>query len=227
LKLGLLEPQTDPLHSAAEILVRACQTERVTQLYACFSGGNDSLATAFVTSAHPAFAGCFHIRTGCGIPEATIHVREVCRRYGWPLHEVEPPARQYEDLVLEFGFPGPAAHRFMYSWLKERAIRAFVRDKKRFGRVGLVTGVRRSESRRRMGTAQPILREGSRVWIAPLLHWDSLEVRDFLAERRAPISPVVAALGLSGECCCGCYAEEASWTGLHSTSRRTLIGWTA
>jgi 3'-phosphoadenosine 5'-phosphosulfate sulfotransferase (PAPS reductase)/FAD synthetase len=195
------------------ILDAAFAQHECSALYACFSGGNDSLTVAHLVSQDPRFAGCVHVNTGIGVPEAAEHVRRVCAQFGWPLFELHPPARTYEDLVLEFGFPGPAAHRFMYSWLKERAVRRFVTEHKRDHRDHLVlaTGVRKTESKRRMGTAGEVQQEGGRVWAAPILHWSKCHTEHYIREHSLPVSPVVRKLGLSGECLCGAFADPGDY----------------
>jgi tRNA(Ile)-lysidine synthase TilS/MesJ len=94
---------------------------------ALFSGGYDSLVTTHLTMSYmeryypklPRFVA--HINTGIGIEETRTFVRETCKQYGWTLKEYTTEYN-YDDLAMEYGFPGPAMHGVMYIKLKERPI---------------------------------------------------------------------------------------------------------
>lgn len=204
----------EKLDSASAIIREALTTHRVVKSFVMFSGGRDSLATAFATWDLLPDPTLLHINTGIGIRQTREFVRATAKAQGWPLLEVHPPGRTFEGMVGTDGMPGPAAHFFTYVWLKERAVKAVVRAaKKQYGtgkqsdRVLLVTGVRREESRRRMGHVEPIYREGARLWCAPLSDWTGLDTREYLAARRVQHNPVSDILGYSGECLCGAYAK--------------------
>lgn len=194
---------------AFSILRGAIELYRASQVYACFSGGLDSLCATLIAAQHPFFKGCLHIDTGIGIPETTIYVTETCKAQGWPLTVITPPSRTYEDLVLKYGFPGPAAHRFMYRYLKERPLRAFIKQAKkhRSEKIILVTGVRRQESLRRMGNVQEHQVNGAIVWVAPLLYWSKFETNAYARAHQVQVNLVVEKLGMSGECLCGAFAR--------------------
>lgn len=177
-------------------------------VYALFSGGHDSLAATALTAKHPRFTAAAFINTGTGIPRTVEFVRETCREQGWPLVELAPDGQTYEDVVREYGFgTGPAAHSRAYFWLKKRQVRRLVREAKgeRGDRVLLATGVRRSESVRRMnaGISVPIRREGAQVWVNPILDWTGKGVSDFIDAEGLDRNPVVDVLHRSGECLCG------------------------
>jgi 3'-phosphoadenosine 5'-phosphosulfate sulfotransferase (PAPS reductase)/FAD synthetase len=106
------------------------------------------------------------------------------------------------------GFPGPASHRYAYIRLKERQLERLVREAKRHprDRLMLLTGVRRAESVRRMGTTAPIRRDGAQVWVAPRVDWSNERMRAYRAEHALPQSDVAALLHRSGECNCGAFA---------------------
>jgi 3'-phosphoadenosine 5'-phosphosulfate sulfotransferase (PAPS reductase)/FAD synthetase len=178
------------------------------------SGGYDSLCTthlafSYLHQAYPSLP-CFavHIRTGIGIEETSVFVRQTCALYGWPLEEWTTPS-SYQEIVLQYGFPGPAMHRLMYIRLKERPLMQMVRahKKARHDTILLVTGVRRQESRRRMGHVVPFHREGTRVWCAPLLDWHKEDILDYKSAFMLPSNEVVDLLHKSGECLCGAFAR--------------------
>lgn len=186
-------------------------------VYGLMSGGHDSLMATHMASQHPAFTGAVHVNTGIGVEETREFVRRVCREQGWPLMEYRATeqGQDYDELIMEHGFPGPFHHTKMYNRLKERALEALMRDTKahRLDRVMLVTGVRRAESRRRMGTVQPINRQGSKLWVAPLTWVDGTAKNAYITEHGLPRNEVVDLLHMSGECLCGAYAKpgELEW----------------
>ena len=187
--------------------------EPVVALYALFSGGHDSLTSTAIAAQHPRFTAVVHINTGIGIEETREFVRETCQAQGWPLIEAMPEHR-YEDLVLKRGgFPsGPKSHNSMYWYLKQKSLDRVVQAAKttRGDRVGLVTGIRVSESIRRLnaGISVPIRRKGAQLWINPILDWTALDCGRFMSEHGLPRNPVVDLLHRSGECLCGALARE-------------------
>lgn len=180
--------------------------------FGLFSGGHDSLAATALASKMPGFVAVAHINTGIGIRQTREFVRKTCKRQGWPLIELHPDGKTYEQLVRERGFPsGPKSHNAMYYWLKQRQVRRLVRTHKegRLGRVVLVTGIRRDESVRRMAKAEGMSRrEGAAIWENPILDWTARQVSDFIDSQGLKRNPVVDVLHRSGECLCGALAHR-------------------
>lgn len=197
--------------AAVNMLDSVAEEHRASGVWSLFSGGDDSLATAIVTSRAKSFRGCLHIDTGIGIPETQDFVIETCKRQGWPLkvYRAADQGQSYESLVIERGFPGPAMHFKMYNRLKERALRAFVRDYKTqlHDRLVLSTGIRRDESRRRMGRTQQISRDGVKIWANAIYIWSKFDCLDAIVRAGVPRNPVVELLHMSGECLCGSFAK--------------------
>lgn len=137
---------------------------------------------------------------------------EVCQEKGWPVEVIGPPAGTYETMVRKYGFPGPASHRYAYINLKEKPLQKFcTRQKSRpqaREKIMLITGVRREESVRRMGTVNPIQVDGSRVWVAPLTSWTGADVRRLLEMHSVRTNPMSEIFGFSGECWCGAFAKS-------------------
>ena len=208
-------PEDHPTRTASiedegfRILQEAVDAHRPVRVFALFSGGHDSLCAAHLASRSPRFDGCVHINTGIGIEETREFVRTTCRTHGWPLRELHPPM-SYEEIVLQWGSPGPAGHTMVYGRLKERCLRSLVREVKtsRSDRVVLVSGIRRQESVRRMGYVEPVQRDGARVWVAPLLNWSHDDKYAYIAANRLERNPVVDRLCMSGECLCGAFARK-------------------
>jgi 3'-phosphoadenosine 5'-phosphosulfate sulfotransferase (PAPS reductase)/FAD synthetase len=223
--LKLRDRVRSPIFEAHSIILRAVEKYRPVRAYALFSGGHDSLCAAHVAAAvladTPLWGGCVHVNTGIGVEQTRQFVRDTCARQGWPLREMHPPV-SYEEVVLRWGFPGPAGHTLVYNRLKERCLRRLVRETKsaygrsqswarrkqsRYDQVMLVTGVRRQESARRMGYIVPHQTEGSRLWVAPLVDWTEEDKRAYLAGCALPRNDVCDVLCMSGECCCGAFAR--------------------
>lgn len=197
------------VQSPEEVLKEAIATYSPVKVFALFSGGNDSLTTTHYAMSHGA-EEVVHVNTGIGIKETREYVRYTCKKYGWPLRELFPPDKTYEQFVLEHGFPGPQAHRYAYSWLKERSLRKLIQEVKvqYSDKVGLVTGVRNLESARRMGYVKPIHKDGAAVWIAPMFSYSKIDLANYRKEFNLEQSPVVEKFGMSGECLCGAFAHE-------------------
>jgi hypothetical protein len=133
----------------------------------------------------------------------------------------------YEDICAAHGMPGPGRHDIIYARLKQRCVRVLRREavRRRRDRVMFVTGVRLSESDRRMGHVKPITRDGREVWVSPILNWDNEDKYLYLVDNGIPRNPVKPVLGISGECCCGAFAKpgERAKIGTHYPDAIALI----
>jgi len=177
-------------------------------LFGLMSGGHDSLCATHLASQHPLFGGVVHINTGIGIEQTRDFVRDVCDDNGWTLYEYHPPV-PYDQIVKEYGFPGPTMHSLMYNRLKERGLRQLTREHKTEfkDRILLASGVRSLESTRRMGTTEPINKDGARVWVAPIHNWSNHDKNWYMTHHKLPRNQVVDLLHMSGECLCGAFAR--------------------
>ena len=173
-------------------------TERAT--YALFSGGHDSLVSTHKAMTDGDAEAVVHIDTGIGIPETKEFVKDTCNRHGWDLYIVSSD-HDYEDIVLEEQFPGPAVHIIMYSKLKERALRNVARwhDHKPV----LITGVRKDESDRRFRNVESRTEAGMWIWEANILEWSQRDVDAYIDNHDLQRSPVKQTYHHSGECLCG------------------------
>lgn len=210
------------MKESKRIMDEAINAYAPTKIFCLFSGGHDSqVATHYVMASYRHLSPeVVHIDTGIGIPETQQFVVDTCKKYGWPLKiyrasentkaDGTPDPMVYEDIVVANGFPGPGAHRIMYSKLKQRQVRRLVREhkEKRSDRIMLVSGVRRQESKRRMGTTEECYRDGAQVWVAPMLYMDSSDQRRYMLSNALSENPVKIKLCMSGECLCGAFAHE-------------------
>jgi 3'-phosphoadenosine 5'-phosphosulfate sulfotransferase (PAPS reductase)/FAD synthetase len=174
-----------------------------------FSGGNDSTVLAHLMRDQSTHA--VHANTGIGVEASRQFVRDTCHAWGLPLIEKHPnPEDSYEAHVLAHGFPGPGHHFKMYQRLKERALRKarseLVADPRR-ERVIFLAGRRREESQRRAAVPE-FEREGSIVWISPMVLWTALDLNTYRLMHDVPVNPVTQTLHMSGECLCGSFAQR-------------------
>jgi hypothetical protein len=118
----------------------------------------------------------------------------------------------YEKYVLRFGFPGQnhSQHTVMYRMLKDHSLSrciAQIRQKRRGYRLALLTGARRDESIRRMGTVQNIQMRKNDVWVNPIADWCKSDIHHYFNENNIERSIVAKTIGRSGECNCGVYGH--------------------
>ena len=174
-----------------------------------YSGGNDSTTLAHIFKKRADVA--IHANTGIGIEKTREFVRQTCAQWGLPLiEEHPPPGSTYRELVLDQGFPGPAHHWKMYQRLKERCLRQARRKlvtNPRKERVVFLAGRRREESSRRSNV--PISeRDGSVVWVSPLVYWTKADLNTYRSMYAVPRNEVSDLLHMSGECLCGAFAHR-------------------
>lgn len=199
-----------------ELMDSVVEEHKVTEFYALFSGGHDSLCALRIASAHPLFRGVVHLDTGTGIRQTKQFVVETSERFEWTLY-IQQPVWSYEQLIVRYGFPGAPAHGMMYRYLKERPLEQFLANKKAELRasgikkpvIGLVNGMRTLESARRMGYAKPVRVDKRGVWTAVVHNWHALDVQAYMTDHELPHNPVKDRLGISGECGCGAFAEPS------------------
>lgn len=182
--------------------------KKISNVCALFSGGNDSTILLYLFKDKVDFA--IHINTTIGIPDTFEYVSETCEALDITLKVYQSKEHDsYENLVSQFGFPGPAQHYLMYQRLKERALRIAVKDNNvpKKERIVFLSGKRRDESSRRM-LAPEFSREKSVVWIAPIINWTKSDINLYRKlNPEIPRNPVSDTLHMSGECMCGAFAK--------------------
>ena len=201
-----------PGREPGAIVASAAAMHSPSKMFVLFSGGKDSSVTLdYFWRNHPELlTGALHINTGIGLQSTTAFARKFCEERYIPFHEARAPL-SYEDIVAKYGFPGPSAHGKMYVWLKERALDAFVGLQKshRLDNIALVTGVRAEESKRRMGTTLDISKDGSKIWVAPLIDYSNRDMVRHRDEHSVPMSPASSTIHVSAECLCGAFGDPS------------------
>lgn len=210
-----------PGREPGAIVAQAFSIHSPSKAFVLFSGGKDSSVTLdYYWRNHPELlTGALHINTGIGLQSTRDFAKAFCDERGIPFHEARAQI-MFEDLVRrgwrskdgtrQRGFPGPAAHLFAYTWLKERALDAFTSLQKdhRLDNIMLVTGVRAEESKRRMGTTVDVDKDGSKIWVAPLIDFSDFDMARHRKTYSVPMSPASETLHISAECLCGAFGDR-------------------
>lgn len=216
-----MSEERNPTQSADAVIQTALGEASYDSVYALVSGGHDSLTAMHVAYAHPDIEldGLVHINTGVGIPETREFVKDRADALGLEFIEVSSTKNtddgrsMFGELVTKYGFPGPPVHRWMYVNLKEKPLSKWLTQAKtnaEDGKIGLISGVRRGESKRRMETisTEGIQEKLGAIWISPLADWTGIEVREYRRDNDLPMNPVVDTLEMSGECLCGSFGHR-------------------
>ena len=216
--VSIRPPLSIQIETARQILVDAIRQFNPKAVIGLYSGGNDSTVAMHLT--RDLLTHAAHIVTGIGIPSTTEFVHEQCRvLLDVPLIELVTPPEVYEKLLFQIrsghiqGFPGPSAHNVAYYYLKQKRLRElrgmFIKDNRK-DRVIFVNGIRSHESARRARRALscPIRREGSIIWVQPILNFDSQTMLDYRRAFDIPQCEASALLHRSGECLCGAFARS-------------------
>lgn len=197
------------------IIREAIDTYAPVAIYACLSGGNGSVPAVDWSMKNVPGCEVAHFNTGIGIERGRQWSRDLCRAKGWPLHEIkaEELGQSYDDLVRQYGFPGPDGHALMYQRLKERCVWELMRRAKvghpRNAKVLFITGIRHADSIVRTGyVGREVNKYRGQVWANPLYWWTDEENRAYRAASGIGPNPVAEELGMSGECGCGAYAQR-------------------
>lgn len=232
----------DKIGLALERLDKAITEQNPRNVFGLYSGGHDSFSACYIASLHPRCNGVVHINTGIGIEATRNHVIETAAFMKWGLIEMAAIDHHdskgrlkpmlYDDLVMQYGFPGAFGHGMMYNRLKERQIRNLERAHSATSKLGeqimLISGCRSEESIRRMGTTEEVQIDGRRIWCAPIHDWSKLDTSMVIEHAKAKRNPVVDLIHKSGECCCGAFAnngelqELSMWDATRPTYERII-----
>jgi 3'-phosphoadenosine 5'-phosphosulfate sulfotransferase (PAPS reductase)/FAD synthetase len=172
--------------------------------YALVSGGKDSLSAAQVLHEAGKLEACVALETGVSTPDWKDFVVKTCAERGWPL-EFYPTGESYDELVLEYGFPGPSKHKKFMDRLKGRGIAKF---KKAHPKGILASGTRAKESVRRGANSSPVGMWERVPIVAPIYDWTTDETWAFFRDRGFERAPGYSTLQISGDCLCGAFARE-------------------
>lgn len=212
------------MNTPLEIISQAIDHYKPIKALLLFSGGHDSLVSTHVAASILKEMNLdfyvYHGDTTIKIPETQQFVKYVCSMFDWPLIIASPPNEKdsYESIVTKYGFPGPSlqSHQFMYRRLKERALNHTITHVIKTSphsreNVLLISGVRKFESRVRMGYIDHTRKENSKIWCNPLFWWEKSTCEKYMADNNLPRNRVKDVIGISGECLCGCFADKGEF----------------
>lgn len=209
----------------SEIIINAIRKYNPKKILLLFSGGHDSLCSTHFSAAFLDSLGLdftvYHGNTGIGIRQTKEYVHKICSEQDWKLY-IGDAGNAYEKQVAKYGFPGPQSHKFMYIMLKERPLKKYVIHSCKSSpysreKILLITGIRQSESRIRMGYKDFVKKDGSSVWLAPIFYWTESDSENYMAKNELPRNPVKDLICISGECLCGAFAGNEEWTEIKSS----------
>ncbi|MFB6282562.1 MAG: phosphoadenosine phosphosulfate reductase family protein [Halobacteria archaeon] len=181
----------------------------MTEHIALFSGGNDSLVSTHYCMTEEETDKVLYIDTGTGLKENEDFIRKVCDEYDWDLM-VKGSSTSLKEFALKYGFPGPAAHSWVYRYLKERVLQQIATNAEK--KPHFYGGVRRAESERRMRTVgEEEVEEGGGGrwwWHSPIMDWSDSDVEKYRDEHDLPTNSVTEKIHRSGDCFCGAFATR-------------------
>lgn len=201
-----------PPREPDEIVREAVRQEKIDALYVGFSGGKDSAVVAHFTAKKfpELFKGNIFCDTGIAVKEAKEFVISYCKEMNWPLFIVKPKTT-YEEIVEEYGFPGPDVHtiimrKLKYIPMRDLIIHNFINTHKQ--RPAILSGVRKAESvRRGINARDEVYKDGKMIFISPVIYKSNSWMYAYYTEHKLKRSPVYETLHISGDCLCGCFSK--------------------
>jgi hypothetical protein len=205
---------SDAVKGAHRIARQAQALHQPVKSYALFSGGDDSTLTLRLMAG--LIDAAVFVDTGTGLECARRHVEDTAAKWGVELIILRTPWSVYESELLRFGFPNSAQHPTYYQKLKDDRLREFLRlirakhYRSRHDRVMFFTGIRRHESRKR-AVAPEQRKEGSLIWVNPIVDFDSELMMAARMEFDLPRSEASIHAHRSGECLCLANMSRGEW----------------
>jgi len=182
----------------------------IRSLVCCFSGGKDSLVATHLV------LDCLRdvdvekwvvfVDTGVMVPIVFDYVRRVSDLFGWNLSVLRANP-DFWSLAKRWGSP-TMRRRWCCYHLKIKPIFDFVKGLR--PQRGMVTGLRRQESRRRQKRLrrQIIFWRRPYAWgYAPIIDWSDRMVWGYIREKGLPIPPHYRE-GLKETCMCGAFSNR-------------------
>jgi 3'-phosphoadenosine 5'-phosphosulfate sulfotransferase (PAPS reductase)/FAD synthetase len=192
------------------ILNEAYDTWNPSTVVACFSGGDDSAVMTHIAVQWAKEKGISLVTMAADTLISADgwreYVTDAAAKIGATYFEIwdNPDLGKWIKDVQERGFVyRKAQHPFYFYYLKQRQFRAALQHfkKHRKDRVMFLCGIRRSESTDRL-TAPEIRKDGSGIWVNPIVYWSELDIADYRVFNDLPRNPFYDLTGNSGDCMC-------------------------
>ena len=219
----------DPIERTPDEIMGEVMDKGFDSFYVGYSGGKDSgIVLDFISKNYPKqFKGVLYCDTGIGTKATMDFVKSWCKDHNYPLHilvatDVKRVRESkygeigdsfgFEAMVLNFGFPGVGNHNITMAQLKMYSIKKFCTARKKAGEKPIViSGVRRKESTRRSRRKSYrtyINADGSTWFCCPLYFKSNDWVMKYWITANIKRSPCYNTIHISGDCLCGCFAQE-------------------
>lgn len=171
------------------------------------SGGRDSAVATHAAMRFGPAEFVVYLDTTTGLDQNREYVEQLCDEYGWHLATWRTNYN-YEDVVRQYGFPGPGWHSKFYRRLKERQLAFHARRYR--GEVHFWTGMYKEESKKRM--ARTVERDDGKddlwIWRAPMANWSEDDFDSYVERFDLPRNQLWQQIGRSGDCYCGAYGNR-------------------
>ena len=227
---------TDKLKWSKEIADRIIKDYNPFAILVAYTSGADSNVALKVATLFMPVSAAFT----CDTTISAIETLRNCERvasdvYGLKYITKFPPyaglkenPNTYAEIVKRHGFPGSTdtAHAWMYRWLKDHTVSRIIssiRARRHNRPIVIVSGARRHESKRRWGTSEDITIQGNNIWLNIINDWTDQDCYEFTRDNDLDRyrSPISHAIGLSGDCFCGSFAQPGDLLELKIASPTT------
>lgn len=200
------------MKTAEQILTEALRTYKPSLIVCSYSGGYDSMVATHKTlqwakrNAHSTNVLTIAVDTRLHADGWPEFVRTSAKQLGARRFEIWQTTmleKWIEDVKARGFAYRKAQHKIYFYYLKQNAFRAVVAHYKKHthDRIMFVTGVRRSESKERAFTPEHE-RNGSSLWVNPLVYWSEQEIHQYRFEHELPENPFYPITNNSGDCMC-------------------------
>lgn len=198
--------------SAHKILSKALALHKPSLIILSFSGGYDSMVSSHIATqwakqhAHSTNVITISADTLISADGWRDFVTNTAKQLGFPrfaIHNTDH-FEKWASRMIESGYVyRESQHRINFYYLKQVVFRKLVQQYKKYrtDRIMFVNGVRRAESSARQHRPE-IARQGSGVFVNPILYWSDLEVEQYRIAHDMPINPFYDTIGNSGDCLC-------------------------
>jgi 3'-phosphoadenosine 5'-phosphosulfate sulfotransferase (PAPS reductase)/FAD synthetase len=194
---------------------------------ALISGGVDSAVAAHLSITEGPCDILVYLDTGTGLDSNRKYVEKFSDHLEVQLWTLRTNVN-YEDMVMENGFVGPAQHSLAYRNLKERQLNRLATMTAGRGNSSDLhcwTGVRRDESQRRMKTVGSEV-DGLRFsFHSPIADWTKDDCLEYLDEHDLPKSDLWDTLHRSSDCFCSAFAGPSEVLDLRAAGEDAHADW--
>ena len=200
------------IESAHKILNKSIRQHKPSLIVLSFSGGYDSMVSSHIASdwskkyAHSTNLITISADTLISADGWREFVSDTARQLKLPRFKIHDTTNLeiWKERMIDKGYVyRESQHRINFYHLKQVVFRSIIAQYKKYrtDRIMFINGVRRAESSARQNRPE-INRQGSGVFVNPLLYWSDKEVEQYRIKHDMPINPFYDSIGNSGDCLC-------------------------